>query len=839
MKKVIGKLAACIVVFIITLFVSSGIYNKGNEELTTSMAQASLPLVHITTRGIAYNYLHGLKQEMDGSFFRDTITPLGEGRTLSFVVDKYGNEINEISFEVRSIDGTRLVERTKVSDYNDKGDSIQANVTIKDLIEPGVEYNWILMLKVGNDTVRYYTRIIDGEEYHANEKLSFVKEFHDKTFDKEQAKDLAMYMESNTRGDNTILSHVDIHCSLNQVTWADLNVSQISEPQIIISEIETQTASIRMSYRVQTIEGKKRDEYNVVEFFRIRYTPDRTYLLDYERSMNQIFDPEADVYGSNKIMLGIRDSAVQMMESDGGSNLAFVNENQLFCYHAADKKMAYLFSFYDEDDPRSNYDNHDIKILNVDETENVRFMVYGYMNRGVHEGSIGVQVCEYNGMLNTVEELIFIPYNKAYATLKTDMEQLSYINRNGIFYIYLDGSILAINLMDRTCEEIAQNLQQGSFQVSDTNRMLVWQNSADAYDCTKLILMDLNTGETQEIETSGDGRILPLGFIEEDLIYGVARYEDIQMDFSGSVTFPMNTVYIQDENGKILKTYERENIYVTDASVEENLITLTRVVKQEDGSYAATTDDQIVNNLVEQSGYNSSELVVTQTYEKIVQLVLKNAMETKKPKNTKPLQVLFEGSRELVVDVENPVSRYYVYGRYGIDGTFTHEAEAINLAYSISGTVVNQNGDYIWKRTTRSTRNQIMAITGSQRSEGSSDLAVCLETILEFCGSIKNVQPMLDRGKTVRQILEENINDAMVLDLRGVSLDAILYYVNQDIPVLVSLEDDSAMLVIGFNELNVVVMNPETGSVYKVGMNDATNMFRQNGNMFMTYLRKK
>ncbi len=839
MKKIIGRLAVCIVVFIITLFVSSGIYNKGNEELTTSMAQASLPLVHITTRGISYNYLRGLKQEMDGSFFRDTITPLGEGRTLSFVVDKYGNEISEISFEVRSIDGTRLVEKTKVDDYSDKGDSIQANITIKDLIEPGVEYNWILMLKIGNDTVRYYTRIIDSDTYYTYEKLRFVKDFHDKTFDKEQAKDLAMYMESNTRGDNTILSHVDIHCSLNQVSWANLNVSQISEPQIVISEIETQTASIRMSYRVQTIEGKKRDEYNVVEFFRIRYTPDRTYLLDYERSMNQIFDPEADVYGSNKIMLGIRDSEVQMMESDGGSNLAFVNENQLFCYHAADKKLAYLFSFYDGDDPRSNYDNHDIKILNVDETENVRFMVYGYMNRGMHEGSIGVQVCEYNGMLNTVEELIFIPYNKAYATLKTDMEQLSFINKNGVFYIYLDGSILAVDLMNRTCEEIAQGLQQGSFQVSDTNRMLVWQNSADAYDCTKLILTDLNTGETQEIEAADDGRILPLGFIEEDLIYGVAQYEDIQMDFSGSVTFPMSVVFIQDEHGKILKTYSRENVYVTDASVEENLITLSRVVRQEDGSYTATTDDQIVNNLVEESGYNSSELVATQTYEKIVQIVLKNAMETKKPKNTKPLQVLFEGSREIAVEIENPVSRYYVYGRYGIDGTFTHEAEAINLAYNISGTVVNQNGDYIWKRTTRSTRNQIMAITGKQHSDANSDLAVCLETILEFCGSIKNVQPMLDRGKTVRQILEENINDATVLDLRGVSLDAILYYVNQDIPVLVLLENDSAMLVIGFNELNVVVMDPKTGSVYKVGMNDATNMFRQNGNVFITYMRKK
>ncbi len=227
MKKIIGKVAACIVVFIITLFVSSGIYNKGNEELTASMAQASLPLVHITTKGTAYNYLYGLRQEMDGSFFRDTITPLGEGRTLQFVVDKYGNEISEISFEVRSIDGLRLVEKTKVSEYEDRDGRIQADVTIKDLIEPGVEYNWILMLQVGGETVRYYTRIIDGEGWNVYEKLAFVRDFHEKTFDKERSKELATYMEPNARGDNTTLSRVDIHCSLKQVAWADLNVKRI------------------------------------------------------------------------------------------------------------------------------------------------------------------------------------------------------------------------------------------------------------------------------------------------------------------------------------------------------------------------------------------------------------------------------------------------------------------------------------------------------------------------------------------------------------------------------------------------------------------------------------
>ena len=118
--------------------------------------------------------------------------------------------------------------------------------------------------------------------------------------------------------------------------------------------------------------------------------------------------------------------------------------------------------------------------------------------------------------------------------------------------------------------------------------MLVWQNSADAYNCTKLILMNLNTGNTQEIPTDGQNRLLPLGFINEDLIYGVARYNDISIDFSGSVTFPMYAVYIRDEQGNILKTYHQENIYVTEVDVKDNLITLTRVIQEEDGSYSST-----------------------------------------------------------------------------------------------------------------------------------------------------------------------------------------------------------------------------------------------------------
>ena len=88
MKNAISKVIVCFAVFILTLFVSSSIYNKGNEEMTATMTEASLPLVHITTNGIPHNYMHGLRQELNGSFFRDTITnswaeePDNDGKSL-------------------------------------------------------------------------------------------------------------------------------------------------------------------------------------------------------------------------------------------------------------------------------------------------------------------------------------------------------------------------------------------------------------------------------------------------------------------------------------------------------------------------------------------------------------------------------------------------------------------------------------------------------------------------------------------------------------------------------------------------------------------------------------
>ena len=55
---------------------------------------------------------------------------------------------------------------------------------------------------------------------------------------------------------------------------------------------------------------------------------------------------------------------------------------------------------------------------------------------------------------------------------------------------------------------------------------------------------------------------------------------------------------------------------------------------------------------------------------------------------------------------------------------------------------------------------------------------------------------------------------------------------------MATLQDGNAVLIVGFNELNIVLMDPLTGTVYKKGMNDSTQWLEENGNNFITYIRK-
>lgn len=843
MKRAIIKGSIVAAVFFATLFIVSSIMNKGNTDMTMEMRGASYPVIGVRYGGFRINDMHGYGQAMELGQMRESITPLAAGRKVNLEIDTYGREISQIVYEVRNLDGSRLIESTQVAEFEENEEKILLAFGLKDLIETNQEYMLVILLTLEDGSeIRYYTRIVSTEEYHASDKLDYIYDFSRRTFNKEAAKELTKYLESNAEGDNTTFGRVTIHSSFKQVTWGDLEITRESQPKITIKELGSQTGSFIQEYYVSTPNGKDKNYYRVKEFYRVRYTPERMYLLDFERTMDQMFEADEDVYANNKIMLGIISDQVPLKESDGGNVLAFVVGNRLYSYNVVDNKMALLFGFYDQDnlDQRTLYDGHEIKILNVDEGGNVIFLVYGYMNRGHHEGQVGISVYYYDSTVNTVEELTYIPFTSSQDLLMEEVDQLSYINRNSMLYLKWGNRIYGVNVMDRTCEVMVENLSEGSYKVSDSNKMAVWQKGDNPYRVKELVLMNLTTGKQKSIQAGSGEVIAPIGFMGEDLIYGVARERDIVMDYAGNTLFPMYCVKIENETEGVLKTYQQENVYITDGKVSENQIILSRVEKGEDGFYQEIKDDQIMNGETELDSKNSIETAVTEKYEKLTQIAVMRAINAATMKQLTPREVLFEGERNVALSVpEEQPDRYYVYGKEGIEDIFTNENSAVSRAESISGVVINEDGYYVWSRGNRSLKNQIMAIQGEMMTEEKDSLAVCLDTMLEYEGVIRNSKYMLASGESVLSILEEGLPDVQVLDLTGCSLDAVLYYVNKDIPVLVMMRDGSAVLLIGFNEMNTVVMNPETGTVYKVGINDSKEWFEENGNCFITYIRNE
>ena len=240
----------------------------------------------------AINELYGYTEKMDAAYMRDTITPIGKDRKLPVTIQTYETSVDAISYEIRSLDGERLIANADVNSYDEKKGTIKAELEIQNLLQEGEEYLLLINLESGNDVIYYYTRIVEMPNAHVDESLKFVKEFHNTTFNSETSGTLSTYMEKTT-GDNTTLQFVSLNSSLKQLAWADFNGEQLTTPVPSIKEITDTYNVIVLDYVVTSIgEGGESEYYNVEEYYRVRYSSSRMYLLNFERTMEEIFRAE-------------------------------------------------------------------------------------------------------------------------------------------------------------------------------------------------------------------------------------------------------------------------------------------------------------------------------------------------------------------------------------------------------------------------------------------------------------------------------------------------------------------------------------------------------------------
>ena len=118
----------------------------------------------------------------------------------------------------------------------------------------------------------------------------------------------------------------------------------------------------------------------------------------------------------------------------------------------------------------------------------------------------------------------------------------------------------------------------------------------DIYQSRRIKEIQLDTNKEFIISAKEGERIRVVGFMENDFVYGTAKEEDIYTTIEGNIECYMSDLTIVDTNSREVGNYQKDTYYFTEASITENIITLTRFQKDENGNFVSTEQDIITNN---------------------------------------------------------------------------------------------------------------------------------------------------------------------------------------------------------------------------------------------------
>ena len=836
MKKLLLKILVYTAVFFICLFVFGRMAHRDQINNTVDMDPASQPVIYMSIDDISYNMLRGYSASRDFSYDRDALSYLTENRELPFSVTTFGQKVSTASYELRNIEDDRLIENGDVTLTLSPIGTPEGKITFKDLIIPGAEYS--LVLKLGLEDGRelsYYTRVISGDSALAYDKIAYARFFHDCLFDKHEAEKIKKHLETNSSlNDNSTFAYVDLHSSFSQITYGELEVSPYGEPLIYLKEDNGTNATVCIDYMLRNGYGTDLTAYMAHESITVRYTDKSVYIMSYVRTMEEIANPMS-MCVNDKITLGIADENPEMKESPDGSCVAFVSGGRLLSYSALSGKLACVYSFYDYGafDVRNIYDKHDIRILKVEDSGDMVFAVYGYMNRGSHEGDVGIAIYSYEDKYNEIRELLYIPYEKSADILMEEMSRLLYMNAQGHIYMTLESSVFMVDLNEMSASETGMYRTGDAIQTSSGQRYLVTMDDRSA-NTTKLTVTDLENETSVKISAGYGEYIRFLGFIGEDMLYGLVRISEVRPQTNGKLLLPMYRICICDGTGRLIKYYEKEGVYVTDAEILDNRIMLSRI-SVNDGNISSAPDDSITASTEGKTGSNALSVAVIDKYERYVQIQTAGPIKTARLMITTPSEIRTGEAGIIDLDVPSSVKRFYVYNAGDVCGIYVTEAAAVEAACETGGTATEESGNVIWKYASRKNVNQIMEIGPTEIGEGESSLSVCMDVMMGYEGIIRNSEVLLQSGRSVRDILAENMDGVTVLDLSGCTMDHLYFYLDRDIPVMALLNDGGAVLITGHNDRELVIMDPSKGELGKKDIEKMAEFFENNGNQFISY----
>lgn len=842
MVKYLYKIVVLMVVFAGALFffgrqLESNVYEEGTM---IDMGKESLPYLTLTSQGAQMNRLYGYNGPIEDNIVRESITPLNSERKIKVAIS--GGEVRLVKLQYDVVDKENGEVYYSGLINSIEKDTKEIEIELDYGFKTSTEY--ILSLTATTDQgrkVHYFTRLkYYADDSFLTQKLEFAMQFHEDTFNKAKAEELERYLEPDGTAANDTLATVNIQSDSDLVTWGRLSPEKISDVVPTVKEYNMETACFQLNYFVEGTTSSGKEKFHVNEFYRVRYASGNSYLLNFERSLEAVFDPELTSVQKNQIKIGItNDMDMDILANEKTNRLFFAREGNLYVYDM-DKKINAITKLYSAYSENASYEyreggNQGIRLLKTDEEGNLYFAVYGYFPRGQYEGKVAIVLYEYVQKEESLNELVYLPMDTTYQQLKEDFSDYGYVSERNVYYFAVANVVYAYNMEAKRLTKIAENVTDTGFRVMNQSNCYVWSDSFEKGYGENLTIFHLETEEKRVLPSPGeDEYIRLLGVINTNVIYGYVKKKDITNTAAGDDLIPCYKIVIADENGEEKKAYSGKNKYVTDVEVAGNVMTLSRVKKTGKKKFEPIANDSILNQTEEKtSAYSLKSRVTSGTLTEWYIGFPTNFTIDEVPKYRVAEDEITTSGRSVHLD-DLKVSKYYVYALGKITGAYEDPAEAIARADEQMGVVVSGSHIVVWERSGSFLMNSIAGLEMQASTNKVSNLAACAYMVLKANHFSVSAEKLSSKNRSVYQMLGQYMGEPV--NLTGATLDQVLYFVSSNKYVIAMTGKSTAVVISGYDTKTVTVYNPASGKVETVGRSQIEKQFEDAGNNFISYL---
>ena len=752
--------------FLLYSFLRKNRSSTDTEDIAKS--DANIPRLYNVIGDYYINKMYGYSDEMDTMVSDNVLSLMLDDFSMKFrIVDTNISEIEEFDYSIRTFDTNELVE----SGDRKKVDGDTLDLRLSSLMEENKEYFLQLRLYTKEKTFNYYTRIIRSDIDFAKKLIDMANTFSNNNFDSNNARENAMYLESDGTGNARGLEYVTLKSDYEMMSYNGMKLTP-SEKEVKLVNYNGKIGEIHLSYTADA-DGKS---YNIEENFICKAGSQRLYMLDYTRTMNQRLSKSLQY--AKKIDLGIGNRATNIISSKSGEKLAFLADNKLFLSDSKNGKLELVYTGGNND-----------CILPLKFGDSLYFLSYGYNVDDTHIGDVGVSLLKYGWDSKKVSKLAFVKVDVDAASLKESINELAYMVDGGMLYLKLLDKVVGLDIASGSYVTVAENLEYGKYSISQDKSLLSW-NVGDG-----LNIYNFATGENKQLDNANEV-MLPIGYIGSDLVVAIES-QNVSSTINGkSAGNIFEKLSIYNNLLELQKDYTYDNRYIDNIKVSGNRVHID--LYQYDGTnFTRAGEDTIISN---KSVKNDSRVSFYTDNFRGKNYVIDS---------TKYIESEVSYAKELSIDSSNTLynielngaylqKMYYVYINSKLARIYDEPVKAIEDAYADMG-FVRRNGIMVYVRA-------------------------MVETLANTNFDVTQAADYVHYWE----------NDRLTR-FEGITLKEAMYFITIKKPVFTFTAINNPVIIIAYDSKTVTVYDINTASIQKIDINEAQSIFNNTQNDFSCF----